>query len=410
MFLPLRTDSPLRRTPYMNWALIAANFLVFFAELAGNSQSPGEAQFIQPLILQPSDPHLWQYFTYAFLHAGWAHILGNMLFLYIFGNNINDRLGHLGYLAFYLAGAVFAGIGYVLIERHGGGGVLGASGAVAAVTGAYLILLPRSHITVVYFIFLIGVIEIPSIWFILAFFVLDIVEQVAPAAMGGAEAVAHAAHISGTLFGVSVSIVLLATRLLPRDPFDVLALMQRWNRRRVYRDMVTSGFDPFSGTGSTFKPAAAGRRVIEQPPDATALRSMELRAQAGQAVAEHNFAQAALLYQQLLANDPAQVLARTAQLDLANYLASQQEYTQAAAAYEQFLGHYTGTDQVDRVNLMLGLIYARYLHEPRRAKDYLERAVARLHTQRELELANTELAHIQAMLPPEGGVSTEGLL
>ena len=116
--------------------------------------------------LNPQDPAVWQYFTYQFLHENWLHILGNMLFLYIFGNNINDRMGHLGYLAFYLAGGVMAGIGHAATASTP---VIGASGAVAAVTGAYLVLLPRSNITLFYFFFIIGAIEIPppaSQWFV----------------------------------------------------------------------------------------------------------------------------------------------------------------------------------------------------------------------------------------------------
>jgi membrane associated rhomboid family serine protease len=397
MIIPFRTDSPLRRTPYMNWALIAANVAVFVVQWTQNPQQPGDSSFVAPLILQPSDPHLWQYFTYAFLHANWLHILGNMLFLYIFGNNINDRLGNLGYLAFYLAGAVFAGIGYVLVERTGGGGgVLGASGAVAAVTGAYLILLPRSHITIVYFFFFVGIAEIASLWFILLFFCLDVLGQIAPEYIGGTEAVAHAAHISGTIFGAAVSIVLLVTGLLPRDPFDVVAMAQRWNRRRVYRDMVTQGYNPFAVT-----PAQSGRVTVSMPqPSAAEQRLAELRSQANQAVAELQLPVAASLYRQLIAQDANQTLSRTAQLDMANYLASQQEYAQAAAAYEQFNRFYANYDRIEQVNLMLGMIYSRYLNEPQKAKDCLIKAIPRLHNPREVEMANAELVHIEASLPP----------
>jgi membrane associated rhomboid family serine protease len=399
MIIPLRTDSPLRRTPYMNWALIAANFAVFFVELAYNPDQPGDSSFTRPLILQPSNPHLWQYFTYAFLHAGWLHIIGNMLFLYIFGNNICDRLGNLGYLAFYLAGGVFAGIGYVVVENHiGGGGVLGASGAVAAVTGAFLILMPHSRITIVYFLFFVGVIEIPALWVILFFFLTDVLGQVAPEYVGGAEAVAHMAHISGTIFGALICFILLAVGLLPRDQFDVVALLSRWNRRRVYRDVVAGGFDPFG-----FSPArqvAAGSRLPPPPPDAAMQRQIELRSAATQALTEHDLPRAAALYQQMIASGPEQVLSRTSQLDIANFFAHEQRYPEAAAAYEQFLRYYANYEQIEQIHLMLGVIYSRYLNNPSRAKDYLQRALSRLHTAREVELAKSELAHVEGMIPP----------
>src|SRR5947208_2391157 len=140
MFIPIRTDHPLRRTPYMNYALIVINVLAFMAQ---QTMAAHPARY-HKLLLDPRDLHLYQFFTYQFLHGGALHIIGNMLFLYIFGNNVNDKLGNSGYLAFYLAGGVFAGIAQVLTSE---GPTLGASGSIAAVTGAYLVLLPYSRIT-----------------------------------------------------------------------------------------------------------------------------------------------------------------------------------------------------------------------------------------------------------------------
>lgn len=393
MIIPLRTDSPLRHTPYMNWALIAANFIVFFIQIAHNSAQPGSSSFVDPLILRPDDPRLWQYFTYAFLHANWLHIIGNMLFLYIFGNNINDRMGHVGYLAFYLAGAVFAGIGYVVVEHQGG--VLGASGAVAAVTGAYLVLLPRSNITILFFFYLVGTYEIPSLWFILFFFAQDVVGQIAPQLFGGVEAVAHMAHIAGTLFGATLCCTLLAVGLLPRDQFDIVALAQRWNRRRQYRDMVSHGYNPFGYTPAT--PSRADPRP--QPPDPNAQRTMELRAKISQALTDHDLPTAAPLYRELIGIDANQVLARNYQLDMANFLASQQHYEEAAAAYERFLHFYPKYEQIEQVHLMLGIIYGRYLNQPQRAKEYLQRALSRLHRIQDIDLAKAELIAVEAMPP-----------
>src|SRR5687768_16553676 len=265
MFLPIRTDSPLRGTPYMNWALIVANVAMFVLQ----SFRPPVTSHLQ---LYPSDPWLPAFFSYAFLHADWAHVLMNMLFLFIFGNNVNDKMGHLGYLAFYLAGAVFSGVGYA-VTQQGSFPVVGASGAVAAVTGAYLVLFPRSSITIVYLFIFIGSIEIPSFWFILFFFVKDLLGL-----SGAGSNVAHNAHISGTLFGFTVCLALLGAQLLPRDQFDVLALIQRWNKRRQYRDLVNKGYNPF---GYTPVAAGAGRDApasrAPEPPDPVTQRAMDLR-------------------------------------------------------------------------------------------------------------------------------------
>src|SRR5690606_30503901 len=97
--------------------------------------------------LNPRAPELHQFLSYQFLHASWLHLLGNMLFLYVFGNSVEDRLGRAAYLLFYLAGGVMAGVGHAWLEAAP---VLGASGAVAGVTGAFLALFPLSNITVVY--------------------------------------------------------------------------------------------------------------------------------------------------------------------------------------------------------------------------------------------------------------------
>src|SRR5262245_19118464 len=126
MLIPLRTDVPLRRTPYVNWVLIllsVAAYIVQITVLRGNAA--------RPFMLNCKDPHLWQFFTYQFMHGSIIHLASNMLFLYIFGNNVNDKMGGVAYLAFYLAGGVFAGIASVLT---GNGYVLGASGSIAAVT------------------------------------------------------------------------------------------------------------------------------------------------------------------------------------------------------------------------------------------------------------------------------------
>jgi membrane associated rhomboid family serine protease len=395
MILPLRTDSPLRHTPYMNWAIIAANCAGYLLQLSANPQAPDQANFVQSLMLTPYDPHLWQYVTYAFLHANLLHIVGNMLFLYIFGNNVNDRMGHLGYLAFYLSGAVFAGVGYVVFDRAAP--VLGASGAVAAVTGAYLILLPRSNITILYFLFFIGVIEVASLWVILFFFLTDLLGEVAPQFMGGAAAVAHMAHISGTIYGAAVSFFLLATRLLPRDQFDVLALVKRWNQRREYRDMVNRGFDPF-GAGARSGWAGGGAGSAPPTPEPMAQILLDLRDRISRAAAGHDLAAASTLYLDLLQRDPNQVMSRGVQLDIANYLAAQHLYPQSAASYELLLRFYPRAEQIEQVYLMLGVIYSRYLQQPAKAREYLLRAIAGLHFSNQIEVAKAELEHVEAVL------------
>lgn len=388
MFLPIRTDSPLRSTPYMNWAIIALNVIAFVVQ-----QQLGQRATYE-YMLQPGNPQVLDFITYAFLHAGVGHLVGNMLFLFIFGNNVNDKMGNLGYLGFYLSAAVMAGLGHALSSKSP---VLGASGAVSAVTGAYLVLFPRSAITIVYFFFLIGSIEIPSVYFILLYFLKDLLGFSGQDTVQGG--VAYGAHVAGTVFGFVLCFILLAMHLLPRDQFDVLALFKRWNKRREYRDMVAQGFDPYEFRPRTDGGGGGGKPT---PIDPRQRQIAELRAAITEAVTLHDLPKAVNLFLELKRMDPTQVLARQAQLDVANQLASQQLFTDAADAYERFLETYPNFEQIEQVELMLGLIYARYLVRYDRAKQFLVRASARLHGERELSMARQELARIEPLVAGMG--------
>jgi len=399
MLLPIRTDVRMKNVPWMNLGLIFVNVGIFLVTtIPAHGGQPLFPFFRgQPvkeiLALNPRDPHIWQYFTYQLLHESWAHIIGNMLFLYIFGNNINDRLGNLGYLAFYLAGGVVAGMGHVLISSSP---VIGASGAIAAVTGAYIVLLPRSNITIIYFFFLVGALEVSSLWVLLFYFARDVLGQILPEWLGGGENVAHMAHISGTVFGAGLAIFMLWIGLLPRDQFDVLSLITRWNRRRQYRSLVSSGYNPFGYV----QPPPVDVRLADKPPDARTQRLLELRAEISEAIAHRNLPHAAILFLNLKKLDPAQVLSRQSQLDVANQLASQQFYAEAADAYEQFLSHYPNYEQIEQVQLMLGIVYSRYLQNYQRSRQLLVQALGRLHTENEIRLAREELAHIEPHVAP----------
>lgn len=383
MILPIRTDSPLRHTPYVNWTLILLNVGMFI----GQNTTPWiDVQFS----LDPTDPTLLNFVSYQFLHGGVMHLLGNMVFLYIFGNNVNDKLGQLGYLAFYLAGGVFAGVVYILLG--GDAPMIGASGSISAVTGAFLVLLPRTQVTILLFFILIGLFEVSSVWFILAFFVIDVLQQLQQSA-GGGSGVAHTAHIGGTVFGVATMLLMLRTRLLPRDLFDVLALLDRWNRRRQHREAVNRGYDPFGFTVKESRPK----------PDPRLDQIQDLRAAINESVAHGKLALAAADYQKLLQVDPQQVLSRQTQLDIASELYTTGHHAAAAAAYEGYLRQYArGRESVEQVQLILGLIYTRYLGRHDRARELLTAALERLQTEREIGIAREELARMPWPAPREG--------
>ncbi|MBN1508351.1 MAG: rhomboid family intramembrane serine protease [Sedimentisphaerales bacterium] len=398
MFLPIRTNIWPRRTPYANYALIAANVIIFLLSYGGPFRYylAGEMTIlpIRPWAAQwmliPAGWHVWQFLTYAFLHGGYMHIIGNMFFLYIFGNNINDKLGHLWYVLFYLAGAIFSGIGHTLVHLDSTDPTLGASGAVAAVTGAYLVLFPQTLITVLYWFFFIGTVEVPALWFIgLKMILLDnmIARYTAH--------VAYDAHMAGYTYGIGLTLLLLATRLISSSSFDLWAMIRQWNRRRLYRDTVATGYDPFAWTEARKRVEA--REVPRPPVDAQKQAQIEqIRHEISRRIAQRNLPAAADLYLQLMQTDREQVLPRQHLLDVANQLASDQHPTEAAQAYEQFLTHYGNYEYAEQVELMLGILYARYLHRPQEAVEHLQRACERLSDPNQLEMCRQELARLQS--------------
>ncbi|MHC4628586.1 MAG: rhomboid family intramembrane serine protease, partial [Planctomycetota bacterium] len=225
MILPFRTNISPRRTPYANYALIIANVIVYLLQFGIDTETGGLGfrGWVGYFMLHGERPFLWQFVSYAFLHGGTMHILGNMFFLYLFGNNVNDKLGNIGYLCFYFSGAVFSGVGHILT---GGGSVLGASGAVAAVTGAYLVLFPQTLITVFYWLFFIGTIEVPALYLILLKMILldNIIIR-------STDLVAYEAHLAGYVTGILAMLIMLATGLISSSQFDLWAMIKRWDRR-----------------------------------------------------------------------------------------------------------------------------------------------------------------------------------
>lgn len=206
--IPLRDSNRSRHFPVMNWIIIGINVLVFIFELG---LSGGELErFINSFALVPSRLES-QPVTYAvtifssmFMHAGWFHILSNMWILFIFGDNVEDRMGPFSYLTFYLLGGVAAALLQTYVGTGSSVPVLGASGAIAGVLGAYILLFPSARVvTLVPIIFLITVIEVPALIFIGFWFVTQLFSGLA--SIGAVAGVAWWAHIGGFLVGLILS-------------------------------------------------------------------------------------------------------------------------------------------------------------------------------------------------------------
>jgi len=206
--IPLRDSTPNRTVPFVNYAIIALTTAVFGWELnAGQSlETVIEAHALIPdRFLALGDRYgffqldLYQPFVSSlFLHAGFSHFGFNMLFLWVFGDNVEDRFGHLGYLGFYLVGGTFAGAAHVAANAASTVPTIGASGAIAAVMGAYFLLYPRAWITSVVLPLFFLQFKVPALFYLAFWFGLQL--YWATAEQGGSM-VAWWAHTGGFVFG-----------------------------------------------------------------------------------------------------------------------------------------------------------------------------------------------------------------
>jgi membrane associated rhomboid family serine protease len=247
MVLPLFDDNSDRRlTPYVNYSLIALNVFVFVVfqgmgddnnwftqafstvpiEIVTGEAVEGVVPIINPVtrdqvgeivLHAPPVPVYFTLLTSMFMHGGWGHLLGNMLFLWIFGDNIEDYLGALKYLFFYLLCGVLASLSHVAVTYATGADpripCLGASGAISGVLGAYLILFPQRRVTVIMFRFLT---QVPAYVAIGMWFLLQIIQSLGALGADKGGGVAYGAHIGGFIAGM-VLVKAVAVSFGPRD-------------------------------------------------------------------------------------------------------------------------------------------------------------------------------------------------
>ena len=236
--LPLRDHLPTRSVPFVNYALIAANVLVYGFESLLVSGGVSAEAFSHQFGLVPveflADPiaNASSLFTHMFVHGGFAHVAGNMLYLWIFGDNVEDALGHLRYAIFYFACGLAAAFAQVAFSVSSAVPMIGASGAIAGVLAAYAVYYPRSPITVLNPIFLLWFfwgpfLSLPAWFVIAAFFGVNLWSAFQAANGAGQGGVAFMAHVGGFLAGL---VLQRALRKEPAPGYD------QWNRFVDRRD------------------------------------------------------------------------------------------------------------------------------------------------------------------------------
>lgn len=275
--IPIRDTIPSRSYPVVNTVIIGVNVVLYLVEM---SQGAALDRFIYVYGLVParySVPQIASYFSlgqqllsafsFMFLHGGFWHLLGNMWSLYIFGDNVEDRLGPLRYLAFYLLCGITSGICHLFFNLHSNVPTIGASGAIAGVMGAYLILYPHSKIlTLIPIIFIPWFIDIPAYFFLGFWFVLQFIN--AAGSHGNIVGIAWWAHIGGFIFGIVFLKIFLALPVTGlTDKMRRLTAKRKTHRLQIIRPVGLDS-EPHLYGGiriSPYEAVTGTRKVVNIP-------------------------------------------------------------------------------------------------------------------------------------------------
>lgn len=221
MFIPIKDDAPTVRKPYLTVSLIAANTLIFLYSITqgveGFTAITYRFGFIPVELVHsveltptlPASPYLTAV-TSMFMHGGWFHLIGNMLFLWIYGNNVEDYFGPIKFFIFYILSGLAAVALFTLFGPNSQVPLVGASGAIAGVMGAYMVLHPRARITVLIIFFFIQFVVLPAKVVLGIWFAIQLFMSFAGSATGGG--VAWMAHVGGFVFGYAVMRLLVGRR------------------------------------------------------------------------------------------------------------------------------------------------------------------------------------------------------
>ncbi len=207
--LPLGDDNSTRRTfPIVTYALIAVNVLVFLLELASGDAFINQWSFVPSRFAASPGTEFLTIFSSMFMHAGWIHLGGNMLYLFIFGDNVEDRLGHLRYLVFYLLCGIAASFAQYMVSIGSDVPNLGASGAIAGVLGAYIIMFPgeRVRVLVGYAVVRMSAVIVIGFWILLQI-VSSLSTFTASSQTGSGGGVAYMAHVGGFIAGIVLTFI-----------------------------------------------------------------------------------------------------------------------------------------------------------------------------------------------------------
>ncbi|MGJ8636394.1 MAG: rhomboid family intramembrane serine protease [Phycisphaerales bacterium] len=381
MLIPLGTNRPLTRKTRIVPIIIGINIAVFVLQIILQSQDPRLAeQLLDFGHIWKHDLTPWSPISSAFLHGSFMHLAGNMLALYVFGPPVEDRFGRLGFTIFYLAGAVGSGLIHVAMSDHP---AIGASGAIAAVTGAFLVLFPNSRIRILWLLIIIQILMAPAWWLIGLWIVIDLFSQTFQVENG----TANAAHLGGYAFGIAVALTLLATNILPREPnYDLFSILKHKQRKRAFQAATRS---------STPLPIKSARKNPAKEDPKTA-ELAHRRAQISERLSEGNLEDASARYLAMIEyfnsdESAPTTMHRDAQYQIANHLYSTGQRQEALDAYQALIKAYPNDKERDVICILRARINAQDLSNPGAARSILTTLIEQSSDDDIKSLALTEL-------------------
>jgi membrane associated rhomboid family serine protease len=382
VLIPIGDEPHEPGTAWVNHGLIAANVLVMLL-VGGWAATPEFVETIERWGYRPSAPRVETLFTSMFLHAGLMHLGGNMLFLWIFGDNVEARLGHGRYLLAYLATGAAGTLAFGLLHPGGTDPLVGASGAISGVQGMYFLGFPRNRVKLlVFFVFVLQVIHVPARWIIGFWFVVN--DLLPMLGRQVTDNVAHAAHLGGFAAGVVAYLLLRPWLRAAEERSAGIARGSATDFAGAGRGWLGNAPDPYAG-GRTRPPpewSGAGAPPAAVPPEEAILALWR----------GGRFTEAAALHAQRLALGRAPSLPEAESFRLAVYLYERGQFDDARRAFHAFADAHPRSRNVPAASYALGMIYARRDRDAVHARPFLEHAMrahpdanVREHARRELE-------------------------
>lgn len=374
MLIPIGTDVQHRRQPFVTYLIIGLNLLIFAmqwaVERSGGSNSQTDLiRFIANLEsegqLSSINFHFWSLVTYQFLHAGWMHIIVNMIFLLPFGKAVEDRMGHIGFALFYLGCGALGGYIHTLNYINP---VVGASGSVCAVVAAFIVLAPKTKIHVLFIFFIIGIYTVPSLLLVGFFIALDTFSLLASLVSETSNQTAWAVHLVGYLSGFIITFLALSVGLIRSSEFDLTLMIRQYRRRRVMQQHMSQ------------------TPVIQNDSKTTKHPESEICLAIAEEAMRGDTEKATTHYFQALSEHPSLKIDRRTHHLIGSTLLQNNKTSEGVEVFERYLSQHKEAKDCPEVALLLAAKYARNLDNPKRATELLK-AYTKKFSEQHQELA-----------------------